>query len=43
MEVDGTFESLTKKEIAGLQKEKAKLEKNMGGIKEMKELPALSS
>jgi small subunit ribosomal protein S2 len=39
MEVDGTFESLTKKEIAGLQKEKAKLEKNMGGIKEMKELP----
>lgn len=39
MEVDGTFESLTKKEIASLQKEKAKLEKNLGGIKEMKELP----
>jgi small subunit ribosomal protein S2 len=41
MEVDGTFESLTKKEIAGLQKEKTKLEKNMGGIKDMKELPGI--
>ena len=39
MEIDRTFENLTKKEIAGLQKEKAKLEKNLGGIKEMKELP----
>jgi small subunit ribosomal protein S2 len=39
MEVDGTFESLTKKEVASLQKEKIKLEKNLGGIKEMKELP----
>lgn len=39
MEVDGTFESLTKKEIASLQKEKTKLEKNLGGIKEMKDLP----
>jgi len=41
MEIDGTFESLTKKEIAALQKEKAKLEKNLGGIKEMKELPGI--
>jgi small subunit ribosomal protein S2 len=41
MEVDGTFDNLTKKEIAGLQKEKAKLEKNLGGIKEMKELPGI--
>jgi len=41
MEVDGTFDSLTKKEIASLQKEKAKLEKNLGGIKEMKELPGI--
>lgn len=41
MEVDGTFESLTKKEIASIQKEKAKLEKNLGGIKEMKELPGI--
>uniref|UniRef100_UPI000A94EF09 30S ribosomal protein S2 n=1 Tax=Treponema endosymbiont of Eucomonympha sp. TaxID=1580831 RepID=UPI000A94EF09 len=37
MEVDGTFVSLTKKEIATLQKEKTKLEKNLAGIKEMKE------
>ncbi|TXT47005.1 MAG: small subunit ribosomal protein S2 [Spirochaetes bacterium] len=41
MEVDGTFESLTKKEIASLQKEKIKLEKNLGGIKEMKDLPGI--
>ncbi len=39
MEVDGTFDSLTKKEVSALQKEKSKLEKNLGGIKEMKELP----
>ncbi len=39
MEVDGTYESLTKKEIASLAKEKTKLEKNLGGIKEMKDLP----
>ena len=39
MEVDGTFEKLTKKEIASFQKEKMKLEKNLGGIKEMKDLP----
>ncbi|AIN92722.1 30S ribosomal protein S2 [Treponema putidum] len=41
MEVDGTFDNLTKKEIASLQKEKAKLEKNLGGIKEMKDLPGI--
>jgi small subunit ribosomal protein S2 len=41
MEVDGTFENLTKKEIAGLSKERAKLQKNLGGIKEMKELPGI--
>jgi len=41
MEVDGTFENLTKKEVANLQKEKAKLEKNLGGIKDMKELPGV--
>ena len=39
MEIDGTFESLTKKEIAILNKERTKLEKNLGGIKEMKDLP----
>ncbi|MDR0584197.1 MAG: 30S ribosomal protein S2 [Treponema sp.] len=41
MEVDGTFENLTKKEIASLAKEQAKLQKNLGGIKEMKELPGI--
>ena len=39
MEADGTFASLTKKEVALYTKEKAKLEKNLGGIKDMKELP----
>jgi small subunit ribosomal protein S2 len=41
MEVDGTFENLTKKEIAALSKEREKLQKNLGGIKEMKELPGI--
>lgn len=41
MEIDGTFANLTKKEVANLLKEKAKLEKNLGGIKEMKELPGV--
>lgn len=41
MEIDGTFESLTKKEVSKLIKEKAKLEKNLGGIKDMKELPGI--
>jgi small subunit ribosomal protein S2 len=41
MEIDGTFEMLTKKEVAKLQKEKDKLEKNLGGLKEMKELPGI--
>jgi small subunit ribosomal protein S2 len=41
MEIDGTFESLTKKEISLLMKEKAGLEKNLGGIKDMKELPGV--
>lgn len=41
MEVDGTFENLTKKEIAELGKERAKLQKNLGGIKEMKDLPGI--
>lgn len=41
MEVDGTFEQLTKKEISKLLKEKGKLEKNLGGIKNMSELPGV--
>ena len=39
MENDGTFEVLPKKEVVLLNKEKAKLEKNLGGIKEMVQLP----
>lgn len=41
MEIDGTFESLTKKEVARLNKERGRLEKNLGGIKEMKEPPGV--
>ncbi|NCB01070.1 MAG: 30S ribosomal protein S2 [Spirochaetia bacterium] len=38
-ELDGTLQSYTKKEIALHLKEKTKLEKNLGGIKDMKDLP----
>jgi small subunit ribosomal protein S2 len=41
MEQDGTFEVLPKKEVIELKKEMDKLEKNLGGIKEMKKLPDL--
>ena len=41
MEVDGTFENLTKKEIAALAKERTKLQKNLGGIKETKDPPGI--
>jgi small subunit ribosomal protein S2 len=41
MEEDGTFEVLPKKEVAGLKKEMEKLEKNLGGIKDMKEMPGV--
>ena len=41
MEIDGTFEQLTKKEVARLLKEKGRLEKNLGGIKNMNELPGV--
>ena len=39
MEEDGTFDRLPKKEVIKLQLEIEKLEKFMGGIKEMKKLP----
>lgn len=39
MEEDGTFDLLPKKEVLQYQKEMDKLEKNLGGIKEMEELP----
>ena len=41
MEVDGSYENYTKKEVAAFKKECAKLQKNLGGIKEMKELPGI--
>ena len=39
MSEDGTFDVLPKKEVIALKKEWEKLEKNLGGIKEMKRLP----
>ena len=39
MATDGTFERLTKKEVIGLTKEQEKLEKALGGIKKMGDLP----
>ena len=39
MESDGTFDVLPKKEVIALRKELDKLQKNLGGIKEMKRLP----
>ena len=41
MQEDGTFDVLPKKEVIGLKKEMEKLEKNLGGIKEMEELPGV--
>ena len=41
MQEDGTFEVLPKKEVILLKKEMDKLEKNLGGIKEMKEIPGV--
>ena len=39
MSEDGTFDVLPKKEVIALKKEWEKLEKNLGGIKEMKKVP----
>ena len=41
MKTDGTFEKLTKKEVAKLEREIGKFEKALGGIKEMNMLPGL--
>jgi len=40
MEVSGTWENLPKKEVLGLQKKMNKLEKLLGGIKDMDTLPS---
>jgi small subunit ribosomal protein S2 len=39
MKEDGTLDLLTKKEVAAIEKEKSKLEKNLSGIKDMTSLP----
>ncbi|MFV0559759.1 MAG: 30S ribosomal protein S2 [Enterococcus sp.] len=39
MEEDGTFEVLPKKEVAGLNKERERLEKFLGGIADMPRIP----
>ena len=39
MSQDGTFDVLPKKEVIEIKKEWDKLEKNLGGIKNMKKLP----
>ena len=39
MAEDGTFDVLPKKEVIELKKQQEKLEKNLGGIKEMQEIP----
>ena len=39
MEEDGTFDVLPKKEVLSLKRLQEKLERNLGGIKEMKRLP----
>ncbi|MBR3697422.1 MAG: 30S ribosomal protein S2 [Clostridia bacterium] len=41
MEANGTFDMLPKKEVMGLKAEMEKLEKNLGGIKDMKEMPGV--
>ncbi len=41
MEENGDFNVLPKKEVINLQNEREKLEKNLGGIREMKKLPGV--
>jgi small subunit ribosomal protein S2 len=39
MAEDGSFDQLTKKEVLGLKREQEKLERSLGGIKDMRSLP----
>ncbi len=39
MSTDGTYDQLTKKEVLMLERRRAKLERNLGGIKDMPKLP----
>ena len=41
MKEDGTYDKLTKKEVAGLEKERTKLERILSGIKTMPGLPSV--
>ena len=41
MQEDGTFDILPKKEVILLKKEMEKLDKNLGGIKDMEEIPGV--
>ena len=41
MQEDGTFEVLPKKEVILLKKEMEKLERNLGGIKDMEKIPGV--
>ncbi|MEO5367201.1 MAG: 30S ribosomal protein S2 [Magnetococcus sp. WYHC-3] len=41
MQTDGTFQALTKKEVQRLERERTKMERALGGIKEMERLPDL--
>jgi small subunit ribosomal protein S2 len=41
MEIDGTYEKISKKEKLTLERQKEKLEKNLGGIKDMKNIPSV--
>jgi small subunit ribosomal protein S2 len=40
MAADGTYERLPKKEVAQLEREREKLERNLGGVKELSRLPS---
>jgi len=39
MQTDGRYETLSKKEVAGVEKEKKKIQKNLDGIRQMAKLP----
>ena len=39
METDGRYETLSKKEVSGVEKEKRKIQKNLDGIRQMSRLP----
>ena len=39
MQADGRYETLSKKEVAGIEKEKRKISKNLDGIRQMGKLP----